>query len=257
MSTALNSPDLQAQRLALRERPRRRAAMYQSWQELLFLHWRFDPDVIQSTLPDGLTVDTFEGQAYVGVVPFFMRNIRPWWGPRVRGISDFLEINCRTYVIGPDGLPGVWFYSLDTDSRLTVWGARRFYHLPYHLASMSHRHDATSGLVEFSTHRRGTDSEFASRFVYSPDGHPTPADLETLEFFLVERYILFAQSPDGLFWSGAVHHPPYEVSSANVEMWDDSLFPMNSLPRSERQPDHALMCRGVDVDVFSLLPVSN
>ena len=61
--------------------------MYQSWQELLFLHWRFDPDVIQSTLPDGLTVDTFEGQAYVGVVPFFMRNIRPWWGPRVRGMT--------------------------------------------------------------------------------------------------------------------------------------------------------------------------
>ncbi len=227
--------------------------MYQSWQELLFLHWRFDPEVIQATLPDGLTVDTYDGQAYVGLVPFFMRNIRPWWGPRMRGISDFLEINCRTYVIGPNGVPGVWFYSLDTDSRLTVWGARKFYHLPYHLAAMSYRYcDVESGQIEFVSNRRGTSPELASRFVYAPAGDAMVADVDSLEFFLVERYILFAQSPNHRYWSGTVHHSPYEVSFAQVDAWDDSLFPLNNLPCPERPPDHALMCRGVDVDVFSL-----
>lgn len=239
-------------RLAQRERPARRVAMHQSWRELLFLHWRVDAAVIQATLPEGLMVDTYAGQAYVGLVPFFMRNIRPWWGPRVPGISDFLELNCRTYVIGPDGVPGVWFYSLDTDSRLTVWGARRFYHLPYHLASMSSRHDGASGRVEFTSHRKRTATDLLSRFVYTPDGDTTAANINSLEFFLVERYVLFAQSPDHRFWSGTVHHSPYRVSSAKVEEWDDSLLPLNNLPRPERPPDHALMCRGVDVDVFSL-----
>jgi uncharacterized protein len=244
-------------RLAQRQRPQRRVAMYQSWQQLLFLHWRIDPAVIQATLPDGLTVDTHDGHAYVGIVPFFMRNIRPWWGPRVRGISDFLELNCRTYVIGPDGVPGVWFYSLDTDSRLTVWGARKFFHLPYHFAAMSHRQDHETGRVEFISHRNRTSSNFTSRFVYTPHGDAMTAVVDSLEFFLVERYTLFSQSPDGRFWSGTVHHSPYVVSSAIVQEWDDSLFPLNNLPRPERPPDHDLLCRGVNVDVFSLLAVNH
>ncbi|MCA9076145.1 MAG: DUF2071 domain-containing protein [Planctomycetaceae bacterium] len=254
MPEVLTEPSLDV-RLAQRRRPDRRLAMYQTWRELLFIHWEVDADVIQASLPEGLTVDTYNGQAYVGLVPFFMRNIRPWWGPRVPGISNFLELNCRTYVIGPNGVPGVWFYSLDTDSRLTVWGARKYYHLPYHLAAMSHHYEQSSGRVEFSSHRNGTSGEFASRFVYQPDGEAIVTDARSLEFFLVERYILFAQSPDGRFWSGTVHHPPYEVSPVSVEEWDDSLFPLNDFPQPQRPFEHALMCRGVDVDVFSLEPL--
>ncbi|MFG0295490.1 MAG: YqjF family protein, partial [Maioricimonas sp. JB045] len=119
------------QRLQLRERPPCRPVMYQSWQELLFLHWRIDTDIIQRTLPAGLHVDTCDGAAWLGVVPFLMRNIRPWWFCSVPGISNFLELNLRTYVCDDAGRPGVWFYSLDASQPLAVWAARTFFHLPY------------------------------------------------------------------------------------------------------------------------------
>jgi uncharacterized protein len=98
--------------------PERKPAMYQSWQELLFLHWEIAPEVIAATLPDGLVPHLREGRAYLGIVPFLMRNIRPRGFPCVPWISDFLELNVRTYVLGPGGVPGVWFYSLDTDRRV-------------------------------------------------------------------------------------------------------------------------------------------
>ncbi len=240
------------QRLAVRKRPQQRPVMYQSWQELLFLHWDVDAALVQATLPPGLTVDTFDGRAWVGVVPFFMRRIRPCWSPPVPGISNFQELNCRTYVVDRLGTPGVWFYSLDTDSRLAVWWARRFFHLPYHHARMSHEWDQQTGRVEFRSHRRGTPPNCASRFSYGPDGDPSVTEPGTLEFFLVERYVLFADAGDGRLMQGLVHHPPYEVSPADVEAFDDSLLGLNGVPRSGTRPAHALMSRGVDVDVFPL-----
>ena len=107
--------------------------MHHAWRDLLFLHWRVDPERIQRTLPPGLTVDVFDGAAYVGIVPFFMCDIRPRGLPAMPGLSNFMELNVRTYVHDAQGTPGVWFYSLDCNSRLTVWGARRFFHLPYRL----------------------------------------------------------------------------------------------------------------------------
>ncbi|MEM7565301.1 MAG: DUF2071 domain-containing protein, partial [Pseudomonadota bacterium] len=110
--------------------------MRQRWEELLFLHWEVNPDLIQATLPEGLKVDTFEGKAYLGVVPFFMRGVRPAFLPAVPGISDFMECNLRTYVEGPDG-PGVWFYSLDCNQAIAVEVARSFFCLSYYHAEMS------------------------------------------------------------------------------------------------------------------------
>ncbi len=99
--------------------------MYHSWQDLLFLHWTFKPDLIQQLLPPGLHVDTFDGHAWLGVVPFFMRNIRPWWCPAIPGLSHFQELNLRTYVVDEQGTPGVWFLSLDADWRWRSGGAER------------------------------------------------------------------------------------------------------------------------------------
>ncbi|WP_395747976.1 DUF2071 domain-containing protein [Prosthecobacter sp.] len=102
----MQAPTLES-RLAFRERPKRAHVMYQSWASLLFLHWRWNADVIQRTLPPGLYVDTFEGDAWLAIVPFYMRGIRPRFLPAVRGISDFLELNVRTYVHDEEGRPGV------------------------------------------------------------------------------------------------------------------------------------------------------
>lgn len=239
-------------RLAVRSRPPLRSAMYQSWQELLFLHWEFDRDIVQATLPAGLTVDTFGGRAWIGVVPFFMRRIRPWWLPSLPLISNFLELNCRTYVVDRDGTPGVWFYSLDTNSPLAVWGARKFYHLPYYHARMSSVWDAGTGRVDFRSHRRGTSEKLASRFVYEPRGAAATSEPGTLEFFLVERYVLFADCGPAGLKQGIVHHPPYQVSPVAVDIFDDALLELNGFRRPGSAPAHAMMSRGVNVDVFAL-----
>ena len=111
--------------------------MWQRWDDLLFLHWEFDPRVIQATLPPGLTVDTHAGRAWVGVVPFRMAAVRPRVLPPVPGLSWFWELNVRTYVRDVRGRPGVWFYSLDCDQPLACAIARRFFHLNYRDADMA------------------------------------------------------------------------------------------------------------------------
>ena len=137
--TALGQPSTppdEAQRLAACVRPAGGVVMYQQWCDLLFLHWEYSAAAIQATLPEGLFVDTFGGRAYLGVVPFFMRNIRPRFLPAVPGISDFMELNLRTSVYDRAGVPGVWFYSLDANQWLAVKIARRFFWLPYEHAVM-------------------------------------------------------------------------------------------------------------------------
>ncbi len=106
--------------------------MRQSWDHLLFLHWVLSPARIQETLPPGLWVDCHDGQAYLGIVPFFMMRIRPNGLPSVPYLSHFLECNVRTYVHDEQGTPGVWFYSLDTNRWLAHWIARNFFKLPYY-----------------------------------------------------------------------------------------------------------------------------
>jgi len=242
------------QRLAARNRPGRSAVMYQSWRELLFLHWRCRPDVLQAVLPPGLTLDTYDGAGWLGVVPFFMRNIRPRWSPAVPGISNFLELNLRTYAIDANGRPGVWFLSLDANRRLAVWAARRYFGLPYHLARMQADWNRRTGHVRFACQRQGTRDRLTCRFEYAPSGPIATASPGTLEFFLVERYDLFAQTSAGLM-IGRVHHPPYQVSAVNLQHWDEHLIELAGLPLPGRPPDHALVSRGVNVEVFPIRPV--
>lgn len=251
MSMRTSSGPTLEQRLAQREHPRARRAMYHTWSELLFLHWRFDPTEIQATLPAGLTVDTFDGDAWVGIVPFFMRNIRPVWLPTIPGLSDFQELNLRTYAYDEQGTPGVWFYSLDANCWPAVTGARLMFHLPYYWTRANYELDASSGQVRYHSHRRGTDSALACNFEYEPAGPQRPAEPGTLEFFLLERYILFA-SGGGRLHSGQVHHPPYEAGEANVARWDANIIELSVLSRPDREPDHVATCRGVDVEVFPL-----
>lgn len=238
-------------RLAARNRPARAAVMYQRWRELLFLHWEFSAAQIQATLPDGLYVDTFAGKAYLGVVPFFMQDIRPRFLPSVPGLSNFQELNLRTYVYDRAGIPGVWFYSLEANQRLAVAIARRYFHLPYRYAAMSASRTAT-GLVRY--HSKRSDDNPAGResvFEYGPGPEIPPPAPDSLEFFLVERYQLYA-SQSGRLWRGAVFHPPYPLRSAEVPVWSEQILAGNGFTPTGRPPDHQLLSRGVDVQIFPL-----
>ncbi len=249
MTAAEATPHLpnEQQRLATRVRPTGNAVMYQQWRDLLFLHWEYSAPAIQATLPEGLFVDTFGGQAYLGVVPFFMRNIRPRFLPAVPGISDFMELNLRTYVHDCAGVPGVWFYSLDANQWLAVKIARHLFHLPYEHAKMTSRRTENGGIHYQSTRLGGPTCIFE----YAP-GTELPQPLPgSLEFFLIERYRLYSSAPDGLR-RGAVFHHPYPLCRAEGTAWNEHLLKLNGFAPTGRPPDHIVMSRGVDVTIFPL-----
>src|SRR3954466_2394024 len=118
-------PDAAARLAARTPNGERPVVMHHRWEALLFLHWLVSPAEIQQTLPPGLTVDTFEDQAYVAISPFFMRKVRPVGVPPLPWLSEFQELSVRTYVFDERGVPGIWFYSLDCDQPLAVAGAPR------------------------------------------------------------------------------------------------------------------------------------
>jgi uncharacterized protein len=235
-------------RLSARERPARSPVMFQSWTHLLFLHWRWDPEDIQRRLPRGLTVDTFEGSAWIGIVPFFMRNIRPRFLPCVPWISNFLEKNMRTYVHDDEGRPGVWFFSLDCNQPFAVWTARTFFHLPYHHSRMSAQL-VDEHTVAYSSHR--LNDNVTSLFHYALSPHARLAEPGTLDFFLLERYLLFSNTPRGVR-CGQVHHNPYPVSQARVEKFDTRTLELNGFTSPLHPPDHVCGSPGVNVMIYPL-----
>src|SRR6202795_1171781 len=146
--------DWTRRQLIERQLPRRLSpVMYQRWLHLLFLHWPLATEIVQRTLPQGLQADTFEGHAWVGIVPFFMRGVRPAGFVAVPGISNFLELNLRTYVLDDYGRPGIWFYSLDANQALAVPLAGAAFALPYKFAEMRAR--ISDGEVDYRSHRFG------------------------------------------------------------------------------------------------------
>lgn len=253
------SPTLE-QRLQCRLRPRnQRVVMFQKWRQLLFLHWTIEATIIQKTLPPGLTVDTFAGKAYLGIVPFLMVGIRPRYLPAVPGISHFMETNVRTYVYDERGVPGVWFYSLDANQWLAVRLARALFKLPYYYARMHSPYINFWGLTKqpppqmaYSTQRRGAAVQEGVQFHYHSAGNPRTAEPGSLEFFLVERYILFATPDHKRLATGQVYHTPYPIHDAHVAAWDDQLLSLNGFDPPQRPPDHVLFSPGVDVDIYPL-----
>lgn len=243
----MSAPTLN-QRLALRDRPSGFAVMRQRWSKLLFLHWRVDPSILRAKLPAGLHLDLHEGEAWLGVVPFFMERIRPVGLPPLPGLSWFLELNVRTYVHDDNGDPGVWFFSLDCNQALAVEVARSRFHLPYEHAVMSASN--IDGTIHYDC-RRKSESAQAS-FIYSEDGLACPAEPGSLDFFLAERYLLYSARPDGSLFTGRVHHNPYQLSPAKCETWSTAPAAWDGLHLPESPPDSALYVDHVDVSVFHL-----
>jgi hypothetical protein len=219
--------------------------MFQRWFHLLFLHWPVEPESIQSTLPSGLQVDTFAGKGWIGIVPFFMRGVRPAGLPSIVGLSNFLELNLRTYVLDRDGRPGIWFYSLDANQPLAVWIARLCFALPYQHAAM--RTDIDGGEMAYSSVRLG--SAEALHYRYRPALDLEEAGFGSLEFFLLERYRLFAQRR-GRLLTGRVYHAPYRLGKAIVHELDSRLFELDGFEVPSEPPAHAAYVRRVDVSIY-------
>jgi len=236
-------------RLRERQAPDPRSpVMYQRWRRLLFLHWACSPGQIQATLPDGLSVDCLHGAAYVGIVPFAMEGVRPRGLPAVPGLSDFRELNLRTYVVDAHGRPGVWFYSLDAESPVAVWLAKRLFHLPYRLARLAETVHA-DGHIAYHAERVGTD--VGLDYAYHPKGGYREAEPGSLDFFLVERYRLFAHDTrQNRLITGKIHHPPYAIQDAEVETYDPRLFQLDGFPTPSNDPGHVCYSPGVDVRIF-------
>jgi uncharacterized protein len=160
--------------------------MTQSWHDLLFAHWRVDTSQLRRAVPDFFELDLFDGEAWVGVVPFYMTNVGLRAAPALPWLSAFPELNVRTYVRVSDR-PGVYFFSLDAGRRLAVAAARALLNLPYYAAAM--RVDRPDSAVHYQSARRSGGAEFHA--IYEAAGTPFTASVGSIEYFLTERYCLY------------------------------------------------------------------
>ena len=191
--------------------------MGQTWIDLLFAHWRVEPEALRRVMPPQLAPQTYDGSGWLGVSPFVIRGLRLRGSPPPPLFSAFPEINVRTYV-SVGGKPGIYFFSLDAGSRPAVFAARRAYRLPYF-----HSEIAADGGGEDSIHYRarrlsadGPPAEFAA--TYGPIGDPDPADPGTLPHFLAERYCLYTLDDRGRICRADIHHPPWPLQPAAIEL---------------------------------------
>ena len=191
--------------------------MAQTWRDLLFAHWPVPAGVVRPLLPAGLSLHTFEGQAWVGITPFVLSGLRPRGVPAIPGLSRFPEINVRTYAV-THGKPGVFFFSLDAGSVLAVMGARALYSLPYFRARFTIRAGARGSIVYSSRriHREQTRAEFSAE--YRPTGDAVAAGAGTLAHWLTERYCLYAIDGRGRLHRAEIDHPPWPLQPAEAEI---------------------------------------
>jgi uncharacterized protein len=196
--------------------------MAQTWCNLLFAHWAVAPRVLRPLIPAGLTLQTYDGQAWLGITPFVLTGLRPRALPALPGVSQFPEINVRTYVT-TGGKPGVFFFSLDAGSALAVMGARAAYSLPYFRARFEVRAGARGSIVYSSrrVHRGAPRAEFCAQ--YRPAGAAAAAAAGTLDHWLTERYCLYAVDRRGGLHRAEIHHPPWPLQPAEADITRNTM----------------------------------
>jgi uncharacterized protein len=217
----------------LRARPSGPSLIHQSWGKLLFIHWAIDAELLRPLIPSQLSIDTFDGKAWIGVVPFTMWGIRASFLPPIPGISAFHELNVRTYV-QYNGVPGVWFFSLDAANSLAVWGARQFYHLPYFNAEMSLEQQENT--IRYSSKRhdaRGAAAELNTAWtIGEPLARARPG---SIEFFLTERYCLYSYHRDRLYRS-RIFHQPWPLRTAVLDSYQSTMIESLRLTTPKGEP---------------------
>jgi len=195
--------------------------MRQVWSQLLFAHWPVPADQLRSLVPPGLELDLYKGQAWIGIVPFYMSGIRAHYLPPIPGTSNFGEINVRTYVTS-ESKAGVYFFSLDAANSLAVLSARMFFHLPYYRAAITV--GSNNGWTTFRSERLRTGAReggegrsFLFDGQYRPTSAPFMAEQESLEYWLTERYCLYTEHADRLYRCN-INHEPWQLQHAEAEI---------------------------------------
>ena len=207
-----------------------RAAMWQEWRHLTFLHWRYPVEIMRRLVPAPLEVDSFDGAAWLGITPFVLHGLRPPFAPSLPWISNFPETNCRTYVRGPDGGAGIWFFSLDAARWLAVAGARIAYGLPYYWSRMKVTIGRSQMMYESVRARPG---DGARATITIEPGEPVEAG--PLERFLTARFRLYSFLAGHLTYT-AVEHEPWPLQGARVIQLSQTLTDGARLPRPDGPP---------------------
>lgn len=213
------------------------------WRHLLFANWPVDPDIVETRLPDGLHVDTHDGQAWLSVVPYLNVDVRPRGVPGGVGF-ELPELNLRTYVTC-DGEPGIYFFSLDAEGLLGVLGARLFHHLPYYAADIDM--SAADGEIVFESDRRHPGA-FPARFsgTYEPVGEAFVPDPDSLAAFLTERYRYYTTGRDGAIRYADIDHEPWALREVAVGIETNTLFEANGFEPPAGSPI-CYYSHGVDI----------
>jgi uncharacterized protein YqjF (DUF2071 family) len=195
--------------------------MTQTWHDLLFAHWPIERSVLRAKIPSALELDEFDGLPWIGVVPFHMSNVSPRGVPSLPWLSAFPELNVRTYV-RVDGVPGVYFFSLEAANPVAVTVARTMFHLPYFSAEM--KVTERDGWIDYESRRTssfGAPAQFVGR--YRPITAPREPVEGTLEYFLTERYCLFTVDSSHRTCRLDIHHPPWPLQSAEAEITTNTM----------------------------------
>jgi uncharacterized protein YqjF (DUF2071 family) len=206
--------------------------MQQSWHDLLFAHWPIDRAALARHVPPAFEIDTFDGWSWLGIVPFYMTNVGARWIPTLSALSRFAELNVRTYVRA-GGKPGVFFFSLDAESAPAVRVARGALRLPYFDASMS------VNRVGDEIHYRSDRLERPSarwEAKYRPIGPVATARAGTLEYFLTERYCLYALTRRGRPYRLEIHHPPWRLQSAEADLTTNTMAAAAGISLTAKAP---------------------
>jgi hypothetical protein len=214
--------------------PQVRPVMLQHWRWLTFLHWRYPAELVQARLPERLRVETFDGTAWVGLIPFLMDDVRAPRVPALPWLSRFPETNVRTYVRGPDGRTGIWFFSLDATRLPAVLTGRITYGLPYFWSSMSVRR--AGGQVIYRARRRWPGAAGGRCDARVEFGAARPeAELTALDHFLTARYRLYSTLAGKLVAADA-EHPPWSLRRVTVRQLRQDLVRATGLPAPDHDP---------------------
>jgi len=210
-------------------------SLHMGWRHVLFANWPVDPNFLDAHLPSALTVDTYDHNAWLSVVPFTNVDIRPTWVPEGWGFP-LPELNLRTYV-SHDGHNGVYFFSLDAQGVLGVIGARLFHHLPYYYARCSLTED--DGDVRFKSRRLHLGARPVHfEGTYGPTGAELDVAPESLEEFLTERYRYYTEALDGSLRYAAIDHEPWPLYESDPAIEINTLFKANGFAHPETKPVH-------------------
>ncbi len=214
-------------RVAVRARPPGWPIMYQYWGKLLFLHWSLPAESLRPLIPEPLAIDTFDGAAWIGITPFTMWGVRPAFLPTIPVLSQSHELNVRTYV-HLDGVPGIWFFSLDASNPVAALGARLTFHLPYFHARMSlERRNRTLHFASRRARLHSAPAEFGA--VWTVGDMLPPSEPGSLRFFLTERYALYSARKDALY-RARIFHQPWPLHEAHLLSCRSTMLESQGLP---------------------------